>query len=64
MRTLKIIKAFNMVTRNKFRWKMFQDVQLKISKFQNEFMKSSFFSQKYEPKKGFLPCSVAQYRAE
>ena len=37
------------------------DCALKVSKFQNEYIKSSFLP-KYEPK--FLPCSVAQYRAE
>ena len=38
---------------------------IKVSKFQNEFIKSSFLP-KYEPKivRIFLPCSVAQYRAE
>ena len=40
------------------------ETSLKVSKFQNEFIKSSFLP-KYEPKiVRFLPCSVAQYRAE
>ena len=40
--------------------------RIKVSKFQNEFMKSSFLP-KYEPKIvgiSALSCSVAQYRAE
>ena len=38
-------------------------LSLKVSKFQNEFMKSSFLP-KYEPKIVRMPCSLAQYRTE
>ena len=38
-------------------------LSLKVSKFHNEFMKSSFLP-KYEPKILRMPCIVAQYRTE